>query len=109
MTTAADCGPDGDVKRPPALLDLPQALGFLPTRQFWRDPENKRLAGPPIALFLPVVSVAIVLLSPAWWVVVLATVASLLLMLGFIGALPSTRRQATLSISAGTSRAARGQ
>jgi hypothetical protein len=27
-----------------AVLDVPQPLGFLPTRRFWENPENKRLA-----------------------------------------------------------------
>jgi hypothetical protein len=73
-----------EVERTPALLDRPQPLGFLPTRQFWRDPENARLAGPPVALALPILSILAILLSPTWWIAGLAAAASVVLMQGLL-------------------------
>jgi hypothetical protein len=70
---------------PPLVLHgRPQPLGFLPTRQFWLEPEHRRLAAPPFAIFLPIVGLAIVLLSPVWWLAVVVTAAGLLFMLGLL-------------------------
>jgi hypothetical protein len=67
----------------PALLDSPQPLGFLPSRRFWRDPENVRLAAGPI---LPVAMVALFLvalvLELPWWIEGPGIGAGLLLVLG---------------------------
>jgi hypothetical protein len=48
-----------------------QSLGFLPTRQFWDDPENKRLATVPVCIalwasFMAIFVVIDLLASPLW-------------------------------------------
>jgi hypothetical protein len=84
MNTATD-DPGEEVERNLALLDLPQPLGVLPTRQFWRDPENRRLAGPPFAIGLAALMLVVnLLLDPPWWAAALATAACMLVMLGFL-------------------------
>jgi hypothetical protein len=77
MTTATDDSPQ------PALLDRPQPLGFLPTRRFWQDPENQRLAGPPFAILVGVLIVVISLLDLTWWAAGLVFLGTMLLMQGF--------------------------
>jgi hypothetical protein len=47
MTTARDQGTDLE-----PLAETRQPLGFLPTRRFWEDPENKRLAYIPMLIAL---------------------------------------------------------
>jgi hypothetical protein len=42
MATAPDSGL--------AVRDDPQPLGFLPTRRFWEDAENRRLAFAPVTI-----------------------------------------------------------
>jgi hypothetical protein len=52
MTTAHDQSDGVEAERQPGLLVVPQPLGFLPTRCFWADPENRRLATVPVVLVL---------------------------------------------------------
>jgi hypothetical protein len=52
MTTARDQSEGVEAERQLRRLDDPQPLGFLPTRRFWEDPENKRLATVPVVLVL---------------------------------------------------------
>jgi hypothetical protein len=67
MTTASDGNPPSEVERPLALLDHPQPLGFVPTRRFWNDRENARLAGIPRAAFAFVLGIVIATLDLPWW------------------------------------------
>lgn len=43
-----------------ALVDHPQRLGILPTRWFWRDPDNWKLVRGPFAVLSAVVIVLVV-------------------------------------------------
>jgi hypothetical protein len=56
MTTVHD--ESGAPIRAPAVIYAPQPLGFLPTRQFWHDPENQRLATVPVGIVMWVFLVA---------------------------------------------------
>jgi hypothetical protein len=61
MTTVPDDSPRTGGDRQP--------LGFLPTRQFWREPENVDLAWLPVSISVFVLIFAIsALLEPPWWV-----------------------------------------
>lgn len=82
MATATERSSDEEVEHHPALLDVPQPLGILPTRQFWRDPENNRLAGLPLGVLGGLLVIAISLLGPPWWVGGLVAAAGVWLMLG---------------------------
>jgi hypothetical protein len=84
MATAIDSSSGSEVERPPALLDVPQPLGFLPSRQFWQDPENNRLAGLPLGIFGGLLVIVIGLLGPPWWVGGLVAGASIWLMQGLL-------------------------
>jgi hypothetical protein len=84
MATAADGSSSEEVECHPALLDVPQPLGFLPTRKFWRDSENNRLAGLPLGILGGVLVIVITLLGPPWWVGGLAAAAGIWLMLGLL-------------------------
>jgi hypothetical protein len=84
MAIVTDRGSDGEVDRHPALLDVPQPLGFLPTRQFWRYPENNRLAGLPLGIVGGLLVIVIGLLGPPWWVGGLVAAAGIWLMLGLL-------------------------
>jgi hypothetical protein len=84
MATAADPSSGGESDRHPALLDVPQPLGFLPTRQFWRDAENNRLAGLPLGILGGILVIVIGLLGPSWWVGGLIAAAGIWLMLGLL-------------------------
>jgi hypothetical protein len=82
MTTATDRSLRGEIERSPALLDLPQPLGFLPTLQFWRDPENKRRSGLPTAIFAVTLLFVTYLLRLSWWAAGLVLAVGMLLMWG---------------------------
>lgn len=83
MTTATDNGPLTEVERHPVLLRQP--LGFLPTRQFWRDPENGRLAWLPVSISVFVLIFAIsALLDPPWWIAFLLFPATMVLSQGLL-------------------------
>jgi hypothetical protein len=73
-----------EVKQTPALLDVPQPLGFLPTRRFWGDLENVRLVDH-VRVVLVVVTVIVVgALSPSWWFAGLAGAGSVVLVHGLL-------------------------
>lgn len=83
MTTATDDGPLTEVERHPVLRRQP--LGFLPTRQFWRDPENGRLAWLPVSISVFVLIFAIsALLDPPWWVAFLLFPTTMVLSQGLL-------------------------
>jgi hypothetical protein len=82
MTIATD--PSGESERPPALLDLPQPLGFLPTRQFWRDRENKRLSGPVAAVTAGILLTINALLDLPLWATALGIAAGMILVQGLL-------------------------
>jgi hypothetical protein len=84
MATATDRSLGEEVERRPALLDVPQPLGFLPTRRFWRDSENNRLAGLPLGILGGILVIVIGLLGPPWWVGGLVAAAGIWLMLGLL-------------------------
>jgi hypothetical protein len=84
MSTATDGSPRAEeVPQQLALLDRPQPLGFLPTRRFWQDHENQRLAGPPFAVLVGVLILVInLLLDIPWWAAGLAFLGAMLLLQG---------------------------
>jgi hypothetical protein len=82
MTTVTDRSLHREIERSPALLDLPQPLGFLPTLQFWRDPENKRRSGLPTAIVAVTLLFATYLLRLSWWVAGLVLAVGMLLIWG---------------------------
>jgi hypothetical protein len=83
MTTATDDGPLAEVECHPVLPRQP--LGFLPTRQFWRDPENGRLAWLPVSICVFVLIFTIsALLDPPWWVAFLLFPAAMVLSQGLL-------------------------
>ena len=85
MTTVTDRGASEELERRPALLDLPQPLGFLPTRQFWRDMENRRLVGPAFGVVVATVMLVVNLVFDlALWVSILATAVAMLVTLGVL-------------------------
>jgi hypothetical protein len=82
----AECD-GGEDARLVALLDVPQPLGFLPTHQFWGDPENRRLAAPVAGTILVVSLFAVMVLfleAPLGWAgfLFLALVATVVLVHG---------------------------
>jgi hypothetical protein len=82
MTTAPEEPPGAEAQQP-ALLDRPQPLGFLPSRRFWKDPENQRLAAPAFAIAVAVlIPVIALLLDVPWWAAGLIFAAAMLLMQG---------------------------
>lgn len=82
MAIASDSRPASEVDRPPALLDHPQPLGILPTRRFWRDPENFRIVRIPHGILVGVLLLVVHLLNLPWWGVVLAIAGGIVLMQG---------------------------
>jgi hypothetical protein len=108
MTTASDREPSGseDGQRLPSRLEHPQPLGFLPTRQFWRDPDNQRLIGISHAICVGVLLLLVILvvdlLDLSWWVAGLATAGGLLLIQGLFER--HIRRAGTDSMSSNNSR-----
>jgi hypothetical protein len=74
----------GEIERRTSLLEVRQPLGFLPTRQFWRDSENNRLAGLPLGILGGVLVIVIGLLGPPWWIGGLVAAGSVWLMLGLL-------------------------
>lgn len=83
MTTVPDRSEGVDVARP-ALLDVPQPLGFLPTRRFWNDPENVRLVDHVRVVLVGVAVIVAAALSPSWWVAGLAGVVVVVLVHGLL-------------------------
>jgi hypothetical protein len=78
MATVTD---EREPERCPALPAQP--LGFLPTRQFWRDPETQLRAGPPFMLIGFVLMFGLSLLfDPPWPIMALVFLAVVLLVQG---------------------------
>src|SRR4029079_1377930 len=69
----------------PPMLRSSQPLGFLPSREFWRDPENARLAVLPLSISVFVLIVVIsALLDPAWWIAFLLFPTTMVLAQGLL-------------------------
>ena len=73
-----------DEHEPPALLERPQPLGFLPSWWFWNDPKNWALIKIPFAIFGVAVVVIVDLLNLPLWATPLAIAGVLVLALGLI-------------------------
>jgi hypothetical protein len=85
MTTVTDRGASQELEHPPALLDLPQPLGFLPTRHFWRSVENRRLIGPAFGVVVATVMLIVNLVFDlALWVSLVVTSVIMLMTLGLL-------------------------
>ena len=68
--------------QPPAILDRPQPLGFLPTRRFWTDPGNRRVLRIPLMVLAGVVVFAIGVIELPWWAAGLAAMTTVILIQG---------------------------
>jgi hypothetical protein len=73
-----------DLERRPAVIEVPQPLGFLPTRRFWTDPQIVGWARYILAFAAANVLMLAILLSPSWWVAGLAAAAGTFLAQGLI-------------------------
>ncbi len=61
-----------------------QPLGILPTRDFWRDPENRRRAGWPFGLAVAAVTAVVSLATPGLWVSLVAVLVTMFAVLGLL-------------------------
>jgi hypothetical protein len=69
----------------PLMITAPekkQPLGILPTREFWRDPENRRRAGPAFGLVVAASTVVVNLASHSVWVTLVAILVTMFAVLG---------------------------
>lgn len=60
-----------------------QPLGILPTREFWRDPENRRRAGPAFGIAVAAVTVVVnLVVNDRLWITLVAVVITMFAVLG---------------------------
>lgn len=81
---SSDLDPCGVAYHKLGMMDPPQPLGMLPSRQFWADPDHQRLVKTPHAILVGVLLLAIGLLELPWWGAAIATVAMLVLLGGLL-------------------------
>ncbi len=82
MKSPKDTATEHVTEMAPAILDHPQPLGFLPTRQFWRDQEIRRVVAWPLGFVAAAMVLVIVAISPTWWAAGIIGVVSMLLAQG---------------------------
>jgi hypothetical protein len=85
MNVPADSqDPYGVAEHKLGMLDPPQPMGILPTRQFWKDPDNRQLVQGPHVILVGVLLLVLGLLDLPWWGAVALALAMIVLLRGLL-------------------------